>query len=365
MDARITCPICGRDETAAIRKMRFGEKPHLPTIVTLCFCADCDFAFTSPRDAEGYRAYYASVANDLSQRHGQYRNSRQVEILTDLIAANDVRSVLDFGCGGGGLAHALAVRFPEVTFLGFDVNTDFPSGLANLRFVSALAETTYDLVILSHVVEHITDLTDVARAFDLVAQNGMIYVEFPDPFRYEAFAQPHFGYYVDRLHINHFSQRSLLKLAPRHFDVVVGGGYPMPYSLGDAYPAQYVALRSRHGPNNIGNAIDSYVRSEASHWASVHEALRTQRFFVYGFGDNFHRALSAGGPLHALETQVIGVIDRNALALAARDHASFRFIEPTEVAEIDGNLIVCTVSQFTQMTAFFESAYPHSQIINI
>lgn len=359
------CPICGQVEATAIGQMQFGDKPHLPAVVTLRFCADCDFAFTEPRDAEGYRAYYTSVANDLTQRHGQYRNSRQIGFLADLIATNAVRSVLDFGCGGGGLAHALASRFPEVAFLGFDVNANFPSELANLKFDNALGMQTYDLVILSHVVEHIPDLTEVTGLFDLVAEGGLIYVEMPDPFGYETFVQPQFGYYVDRLHINHFSQRSLLRLAPAHFDVVAGGGYAMPYTLGEAYPAQFVTLRNRRGPKTVRSAIDTYIASEASRWAKVRESLKDRRFLIYGFGDNFHRSLSAGGPLEGLESQIIAIIDRNAPALSQTAPADFRFIAPTDVAEIDGNLIVCTVSQFVGMADFFAQTYPRSDILSL
>lgn len=365
MTANPACPICGRGASDPIARMRFGDKPRLPGAIALHGCADCDFAFTWPRDPIGYRDYYAAVANDLTQRHGQYRNTRQVEILADLIATNDVRSVLDFGCGGGGLIHVLAERFPEVAFLGFDVNADFPSGLPNLRFDSASPGETHDLVILSHVVEHIADLTEISGLFDLVADGGLIYVEMPNPVRYNDFAQPQFGYYVDRLHINHFSQRSLLKLAPTHFDLVSGGDYPMPYTLGEAYPAQYVTLRSRPGAKGVRGAIETYFRSEASRWAKAHEDLKNQRFFVYGFGDNFHRSLTAGGPLHGLESQVIAIIDRNAAALAASSQGGFSFVEPTDVARIDGDLIVCTVSQFTDMAAFFAGAYPRSQVIYI
>lgn len=365
MEAHIPCPICNRPETAAIRKMHFGEKPHLPGEISLHACPDCDFAFTSPRDAEGYRAYYASVANDLSQRHGQYQNIPQVEILADLIATHRVRSVLDFGCGGGGLIHALAARFPEIDFNGFDVNANFPSGLTNLKFDNALADKRYDLVILSHVVEHIPDLTEVSGLFDLVAPGGLVYVEMPDPHRYEALAQPQFGYYVDRLHVNHFSQRAFLKLAPDHFDVVSGGSYSMPYNLGEAYPAQFVALRAQLRPTSVQSAIEAYVASETSRWATTREALKERHFFVYGFGDNFHRSLSAGGPLEGLEDRIIAIIDRNAPALTARNSLGFRFVEPTDLTEIDGNLIVCTVSQFTDMTDFFANTYPNSPILKV
>ncbi|CAN5414988.1 hypothetical protein BH10PSE4_BH10PSE4_42340 [soil metagenome] len=365
MTSNPACPICGRGASDPIARMCFGDKLHLPRAITLRVCPDCDFAFTWPRDADGYRAYYASVANDLTQRHGQYRNARQVEILAELIASNAVRSVLDFGCGGGGLVHVLAERFPDVAFLGFDVNANFPSGLPNLRFDSTLPDHAHDLVILSHVVEHIADLTEVSGLFDVVADGGLIYIEMPNPFRYNALAQPHFGYYVDRLHINHFSQRSLLKLAPSHFDVVSGGDYSMPYTLGEAYPAHYVTLRNRRGAKDVRGAMETYVRSEASRWARTHDDLRNQRFFVYGFGDNFHRSLTTGGPLHGLESQVIAVIDRNATALATPDQGKFRFVEPTDIACINGNLIVCTVSQFTDMAEFFAGAYPSSQIIYI
>lgn len=271
--------------------------------------------------------------------------------------------MLDFGCGGGGLAHALAARFPDIQFFGFDVNADFPSDLPNLRFESVLPDQTHDLVILSHVVEHIVDLSEVTSLFDLVADSGLIYIEMPDPARYQDFEQPQFGYYVDRLHINHFSQRSLLRLAPTRFDVVTGGVYAMPYSLGDAYPAQYVALRRRSG--SVQTSIRRYVAAEVARWIEVREDLRNRRFFVYGFGDNFHRSLSAGGPLEGLEGQIIAIIDRNAAALAIAGQDGFLFVEPTDTARIDGNLIVCTVSQFNDMANFFAEAYPHSQIINL
>jgi SAM-dependent methyltransferase len=355
------CPICGQRASAPIATTDFGDKPHLPQSVSLHGCASCDFAFTWPRDPDGYRAYYAAVANDLTQRHGQYRNVRQVEIIAGLIADHGIRSVLDFGCGGGGLLHGLADQLPEVAFTGFDVNADFPSDLSNLRFTSRSPTAAYDLVIVSHVLEHIPDMDQITGLFDLVAAGGLIYIETPDPKRYGAFEQPHFAYYVDRLHINHFSQRAILKVSPSGFDVVAGGTYAMPYTLGEAYPAQYLVLRDRGETASAPTAIQDYLTAEARRWAAVRAELGGRRFLVYGFGDNLHRALAPGGPLHGLEDQIIAVIDRNAEALSSTT-ATFRFIPPTEVEEIDGGLIVCTVSQFSDLRAFFGETYPGSEV---
>lgn len=356
------CPICGLEAGEPIIELRFGEKANLPGVVTLHGCADCDFAFTWPRDPTGYRDHYAAVANDTAQRHGQYRNMPQAEILAGLIASRPIRSVLDFGCGGGGLLHVLAERFPRVQFLGFDVNADFPSDLPNLRFSDRFPEDRHDLVILSHVVEHMADIDQIKGLFDLVADGGLVHVETPDPKLYATFPQPHFGFYVDRLHINHFSQRSILKIAPRGFDVVAGGTYRMPYALGDFYPAQYAVLQDRRGELAIPEAIEAYLKSETPRWADVHAELKDRRFFVYGFGDNFHRALLPGGPLHGLGDNIIAVIDRNAAMLASDGQAPFPFIAPTEVARIDGGLVVCTVSQFSKLDGFFRETYPNSEV---
>lgn len=360
MSLKPPCPICGQDAGAPIAELRFGDKPHLPNVVTLHGCADCDFAFTWPRDPIGYRNYYAAVANDTAQRHGQYRNLPQAEILAGLIASRPIRSVLDFGCGGGGLLHVLAERFPQVQFLGYDVNADFPSDLPNLRFSDQFPGPDHDLVILSHVVEHMADLDQIRDLFGLIGDDGLIHIEMPDPKRYATFPQPHFGYYVDRLHINHFSQRAILKIAPRGFDVVAGGTYRMPYALGEFYPAQYVVLQNRRGA--VPAAIKAYLQAEAPRWSELHAELRDRKFFVYGFGDNFHRSLLPGGPLHGLEDNIVAVIDRNAEALSKAGQARFRFVQPDRIAEIDGALIVCTVSQFSDLAGFFRQTYPRSEI---
>jgi SAM-dependent methyltransferase len=356
------CPICGREASSAIAGLCFGDKPHLPSAIALHGCADCDFAFTWPRDPFGYRDYYAAVANDTAQRHGQYRNHPQADILANLIGSRPIRSVLDFGCGGGGLLHVLAERFPQVRFLGFDVNANFPSDLPNLRFTDQFPQDGHDLVILSHVIEHMADISQIKALFDLVGEDGLVHIEMPDPKHYISVPQPHFGYYVDRLHINHFSQRALLKIAPQGFDVLIGGTYRMPYALGDFYPAQYVVLQNRRHEQAVPEAIDAYLQAEAQRWADIRAQLHGRRFFIYGFGDNFHRSLSPGGPLHGLEGNIIAVIDRNAATLATSSRSAFQFMDPSEIARIDGALIVCTVSQFSDLAEGFRQAYPNSEV---
>jgi hypothetical protein len=206
------------------------------------------------------------------------------------------------------------------------------------------------------------DIDQIKDLFDLVGEDGVVHIETPNPKLYASFPQPHFGYYVDRLHINHFSQRSILKIAPQGFDVVASGTYAMPYALGEFYPAQYVVLQNRLAGLDVPSAVEAYLRAEAPRWADLHAELSGGKFFVYGFGDNFHRSLLPGGPLHGLEDSIMAVIDRNAEALSKVGQTRFRFVQPTEAAEIDGATIVCTVSQFSGLASFFSETYPRSEI---
>ena len=70
----------------------------------------------------------------------------------------------------------------------------------------------YNVIIISHVLEHILDLEQaVINLKQLVSENGFIYVEVPDASRYhEHFIVPY--YFFDCEHINHFDANSISNL---------------------------------------------------------------------------------------------------------------------------------------------------------
>ena len=60
----LNCPICDENPTDTLRSLTFTQRFGLPVKIELSFCANCNFAYTSPRDPAGYQRYYASTAND-------------------------------------------------------------------------------------------------------------------------------------------------------------------------------------------------------------------------------------------------------------------------------------------------------------
>ncbi len=162
-------------------------------------CEDCRVGLTPPwLDAADYDRIYGSqyhtrwLVNRRSDggpalRAYQQRrldNMAVVGIDTNIISA---AQALDFGCGTGGLAAALAEKGACVT--GVDLSSDsidfarliFP----NITFQTAqddLANITgpFDLIVMSHVLEHVPDPPALlARLRTLAPPGGRIYIEVP------------------------------------------------------------------------------------------------------------------------------------------------------------------------------------------
>lgn len=101
-------------------------------------------------------------------------------------------AILEVGAGDGGLYHEMRRR-----------------GYKN--YAAAPYKTTtlgeYDLIILSHVLEHVLDPQSFIKELPL-KENGLLYIEVPDAARYLTHAQTSHGY-INFEHINHFTYGSL------------------------------------------------------------------------------------------------------------------------------------------------------------
>jgi SAM-dependent methyltransferase len=354
------CPLCARPAGGEITTLAFRRKGDLPERISLHACHNCDLVFTWPRDAKAYEAYYAEVANDFAHAAANFRNEAQLLRLSRFIETRGATRVLDFGCGGGGLLAALSARHPDVAFVGFDVNGGFPAAASNLTFIQTPPGDVFDLVILSHVLEHAVDPAGMLEGLKPRARN--FYVETPCPENYAVVDQPQYLYYLDRLHINHFGYRSLLEAAGSGCSLLEYGRYDAPYDLGPSYPCQYAMFAVAPNATPVQTAITGYLRDHAAKFAPVKAALQSRRFYLYGFGDNLFRNRAPGGALHDLDTQVIGVIDRDIEAYRELLPTGWKAVHPDDMAALDGQMIVCTVTQSAGLGEFFKARCPNSEV---
>jgi SAM-dependent methyltransferase len=130
-----------------------------------------------------------------------------------------IRSVLDYGTGGGRYAAAAARSSPSATVTGTDFAPTPPAGsyfgshgrLQYIPYDKLDNSTRFDLVIARHVLEHVHD--PIALLRDLLARTtpaGAVYIEVPNlRSRTAALVGVKWPLFFVPRHVSHFTRSSL------------------------------------------------------------------------------------------------------------------------------------------------------------
>ena len=364
------CPLCG-SETESFLRLRFKAKMKLPTEFSVRHCALDNFLFVAAGDSQDYDEYYESLANDsyhtelaAGNLHSPIAILQKSQLVKRLLGFFDQpRKVFDFGCGEASLLLELAGAFDASTFRGFDPSPAAELGgkkaqafgLDNLHvsdLETATANGPYDLIIVSHVLEHLLDFDLLLLLNTLLNENGLLYVEVPNPLAYSTQERREFLYYFDRLHVNHFTPQAVVRLASKYgFGYVLHFEYVFPYRDGGDYPAQGIFFQKGGGLTEISSrsilaAAQEYLSQERARAKSVaHQFNSYDGILVWGAGDNFFRSMENGGPLSGLPT--LGILDRCPQTIRIGDR-QFVARQPHEGIRSHPWPVVITVSEGRQ-----------------
>jgi SAM-dependent methyltransferase len=302
-----TCPICDR-LTLPLLWVEYGPKGSLPTRVYTRSCTSCNFLFNSPRDQKVYDEFYPTSTID---------TMGPTETLVPYILAwmtqnTRAKRVLDFGCGDGSLVKELARSSPGVEFYGYDPGPRVKEGVEGNVHLSrtGIGEGDFDLIIMSHVVEHLMDFSVLATLYSVLSKRGVVYVEVPNALLYQRYPQLEFMYYFDRLHVNHFTLESLSVLMEKYgFGLTTSFERTFPYYY-SPYPALGAFFDKWGGrrplSHNFSDTAAEYVRQEKIRASTTREFISSLFCkMVWGCGDNFYRASQNGGPLEGIEWDVV------------------------------------------------------------
>ncbi|MBN1268174.1 MAG: class I SAM-dependent methyltransferase [Kiritimatiellae bacterium] len=310
MEDNPRCAVCGDDEWEVIGRetfQRFSMDRAAPykkdrlevlfqlwcpgaTEVTLEFtlCTHCGFVAFRPRpvQAELDRKYQylldKSPATDIGAGSRLREKLRALELyrMLGVYVCGQRRRVLDFGGGRGELLETF-VRYGHECFV-VDYVTDVRPGVTHLgrRLEDLPAGLVFDLVVCSHVLEHVAEPRAVLSALrGAVAEGGVVYVEVP----LEIWAGPPLR--SDPVtHINFFSAGSLrVLLEGCGFQVLqcrqglrVGGGQ-------GAFAVRALARVRASGPGQAGDGRESVGTTRAllnpSRASRVRRAMQFRRLY--------------------------------------------------------------------------------------
>lgn len=333
------CPICGQGRVEVLHTQRFAlaDGSPLPTASDVVACPACGLVYADTAVSQlDYDRHYASFSKyedpAATGGGGSARDRERLERLAEKLAERvppDAR-ILDLGCAAGGLLLALRERglgrlhgvdaslacVERVRGAGIAA-TCLP--LSNLGAFGSGA--SFDLIVLSHVLEHVVELLPLLDAVrSLLAPGGIVYAETPDASRYLEHPFVPF-YFFDPEHINHFDPVRLSALGRASgLPGVEAGTGTLDVAARKTYPVCWALLRhgSSSGEPEAGNASRSLRDRVAAYVDACRTAPRypvlaglgTSRrpVVVWGAG-SFAQRLFGDGAFEGC--RVVAVVDRD------------------------------------------------------
>jgi SAM-dependent methyltransferase len=185
---------------------------------------------------------YAEISPDWSDGESQYKAAG----LTVLLKKNgylNVEKILDIGCGSGGVLAHLVSGLPSVKrCLGIDTAPDaIKIGMElrkqndrvalECRALDSISEK-FDLVIASHVVEHVENYGSFL--YEMSEKADILYINIPCEINvfYSLRSSSHVETFQKYGHINFFSEKFFDRFVEAHGFEIVDRGY------GDEFKAQ-------------------------------------------------------------------------------------------------------------------------------
>jgi 2-polyprenyl-3-methyl-5-hydroxy-6-metoxy-1,4-benzoquinol methylase len=216
----VPCPVCDNTETRY-----FVSKNDYP----FNRCEVCDFVFLNPMPDQG--TLNEQYMDDKTEAEPTYNKAssrlrRAFIKLPRFMPYAFRKNVLDFGCGGGFVAHALSYVAKSSTGIDISENAVVYAKQRFKRanyyctdFVQLLeSEDQYDFVHSSEVIEHVSDINLYMKVLEhLVKKGGYLYITTPDlghPKVPEDITE--WDVFWPPIHVQHFTRKTVAILFQRY-----------------------------------------------------------------------------------------------------------------------------------------------------
>jgi len=288
------CPIClsKKLELKEIIPLSAYENYPINGPYILTRCMDCSFYFHNTN----------IVQNDLDEYYinlSKYENAATVSIgsggLTDLdkkrlhstfdniqrYINNKNVKILDIGCAAGGLLGIFKSNGYEFVY-GSDpshycsevVRTNLNCTVYEGSFLSVDIKEKFDVIILTHVLEHILDVRAfIEKISSLLTIEGVMYIECPDSTHYHSVIHAPYQEFNTE-HINHFSPSDYENLSRQLKLEVIDSGYiQFTMETSDDYYANWAIIKSQKNVKSKPFITNNDRKESISQYISLSQTM--------------------------------------------------------------------------------------------
>jgi SAM-dependent methyltransferase len=283
-------------------------------------CCECGFVYAdTPVKQHVYDKYYAEMSKyEIGYDNIDLKKYMSQAKIINAIMENKNASVIDVGAGNGGLLLALKkLGYRHLTALDpsekcvENIKAEIGSVLQHK------VKDKFDLVISSHVMEHLVEVGKAMSALvSMAGDKGVIYIEVPDASMYvENYVVPF--YFFDTEHINHFEEISLINLGLSHgLQVFNLGRNQIQVSETTEYPVIHIAYKGagnatdwkKSSKDKILKYIDLSKKENTSQLIIDELIKKNEEIVIWGAG-NFTMRLLDNSNLS--RCNIIGFIDKD------------------------------------------------------
>jgi SAM-dependent methyltransferase len=399
MSTQRACPVCGARAADRLHSMHFAlpDASPLPSSYDVVACRVCGCGFADSAACEAnYAEYYryfskyeeSAITTGSGEQPLDLARLDAMAVYLSTQVPTDSR-IADIGAGSGGLLKSMrTLGFRQL--MGFDPS---PVCVDHMREAGFAAEVwtlpsnaasmamggSFDLIVLSHVLEHVFDVRGTLdSAMGLLAPEGKLYIEVPDPDRYDAACFPPF-YFFDTEHINHIGEISLRYLAKTlGLSVIEIGRKELVLPNGADYPALYTVFNSDQLASSsvamngsISPSLARYVDESRRQLDSLRDrilALVDKHKFIaiWGAGSFSQRLMSEGW---FPRESIVAMVDRDKKK-AGLSFMGMRIQSPEDGLPTlpDGTVVLCVAAiaanEIARDYQSMELPYPYFNIID-
>jgi SAM-dependent methyltransferase len=237
----VTCALCGGANSRLVARGTDREYPTSPDRFDIVECLSCNLRYLNPRPTvrelgtiypQNYHAYNIRAPGSTEQslplvtrlRHRIY-SRRFVRVFRHLGERPQI-DLLDVGCGDGWMLDLYKLASPRpITTYGVDFNDavcDVARSYGHKVYCSRFEDLDlagrFDIVNMSHVIEHVSDPLLIARkSLEVLRPGGLFVVETPNTDTIEGrwFERGNWGAYHVPRHWNLFSATTLRDLGEK------------------------------------------------------------------------------------------------------------------------------------------------------